>query len=50
MVDIVRITWVGSTSFGVELNGVTKAFTLEEGQTVPSEFQVRDFVEIQSSR
>jgi len=46
LIDTVRISWVGPTSFGVELNDVTNAFTLEEGQVVPPEFRVGDFVEI----
>lgn len=45
-VDKVFISWVGPISFGVERNGVTKAFSLEEGQVVPPEFKKGDLVEI----
>ena len=46
LIDTVRIAWVGPTSFGVELNGATKAFTLEERQSVPPEFKEGDLVEV----
>jgi hypothetical protein len=46
MVDKVFISWIGSTAFGVELNGVAKAFTLAEGQAVPPEFKAGDEVEL----
>ena len=46
LVDTVRVAWVGPTSFGVELNGATKAFSLEDGQVVPSEFKDGDLVEV----
>ena len=46
VVDKVFISWIGPTSLGVELNGVTKAFSLEEGQVVPPEFKVGDLVEV----
>lgn len=45
-IDKVFISWIGPTSLGVELNGVTKAFSLEEGQVVPPEFKVGDLVEL----
>jgi hypothetical protein len=46
MVDKVFISWIGSTAFGVERNGVAKSFTLEEGQVVPPEFKAGDEVEL----
>ncbi len=46
MVDKVFISWIGPTSLGVERNGVTKAFSLEEGQVVPPEFKKGDLVEL----
>jgi|GEM_PF-6912287 len=46
MVDTVFISWIGPTSFGVERNGVTKTFSLEEGQVVPPEFKEGDLVEV----
>jgi len=45
-VDEVFISWVGPISFGVERNGVTKAFSLEEGQVIPPEFKKGDLVEL----
>src|SRR5260370_33640698 len=45
-IDKVFISWIGPTSLGVELNGVTKSFTLEEGQVVPPEFKKGDSVEL----
>jgi hypothetical protein len=46
VIDKVFISWIGPTSLGVELNGVVKGFSLEEGQVVPSEFKVGDLVEL----
>lgn len=46
MVDKVFISWIGPTSFGVERNGVEKAFSLKEGQVVPPEFREGDLVEL----
>lgn len=46
MIDKVFISWVGPTSFGVELNDVIKTFSLEEGQVVPPEFKKGDLVEV----
>lgn len=46
MIDKVFISWIGPTSLGVERNGVTKAFSLEEGQVVPPEFKEGDLVEL----
>src|SRR5215469_2180313 len=45
-VDKVFISWIGPTSFGVERNGVTRAFSLEVGQVVPPEFKKGDLVEL----
>jgi hypothetical protein len=45
-VDTASISWVGPTSIGVEKNGVTKAFSLEEGQVVPPEFKKGEVVQI----
>ncbi len=46
MVDKVFINWIGPTFLGVELNGVSRAFTLEEGQVIPPEFKEGDQVEL----
>jgi hypothetical protein len=46
LVDKVFISWIGPSSLGVELNGVAKAFSLEEGQVVPPEFKAGDLVEL----
>ena len=46
MVDEVYISWIGPTAFEVERNGVTRAFSLEEGQVVPPEFKKGDLVEL----
>jgi hypothetical protein len=45
-VDDVFISWIGPISFGVERNGVMRAFSLEEGQVVPPEFKEGDLVEL----
>jgi hypothetical protein len=46
LVDKVFINWIGPTFLGVERNGVSRAFTLEEGQVVPPEFKEGDEVEL----
>lgn len=45
-VDTASISWVGPTSIGVEKNGVTKAFSLQDGQIVPPEFKEGELVEV----
>lgn len=44
-----RIDWVGEVALGVRTEGGRPiAFSLEEGQIVPSEFKVGDEVDIQN--